>query len=1320
MQHGKGQELPKIIPPSPSAMQFQKYGDYPVGHYTGVPDISIPIYTIKEGDIEFPITLSYHASGSKPSDANGYVGMGWSLNCGGQISRTIMDQPDEAKTFPSPFYTVAQLSNLSAVMRDYTIKGWQGNYDTEPDVFSYSFSNHQGKFVLDYNNNQTPLLLPYKPIKITMQSGAFNVLDESGFNYHFKPNELPVNSAGYTSWAIDRLQSATDPTNVLTFTYTGGPIEHTYTRSEMFIGDDQNTRPKIPGLCFGYISETLIEKPMWQFMEYSNPTAIGTNSDISYTGGVISEVSFRSGKVKFIANNDTRMLQRVEIYNSDNSIIKSLDFVYVQKPVNRVLLKEIRLNDRNNQFINNYSFDYIDEASGILYDYSTASIDYWGYYNGTASTVMPNWYMYFNTFGSLLRLGNNLRQSNDLMKTFVLNGITYPTGGKTVFEYEGNKVGLHPDNIGDMVGGLRVKTISNYSYPSATPEVKTYEYEPGLLDVYPGKIEDYSYSTKVYLVQPIELGLWENYRRRFFSSEPTINLVPHGSPVVYHNVTEYVGDGQHNTGKNVYSYSSFSPDATNDYYSYAINGVGDNSTTNKRFSKPFNNWTSGLLLSTEHLKSDGNGNYIPVSADVNEYDFLTGASLRALKTEHAVDYVTDGCSNIYNGDYDGNVYSHAKNPPQCVYNYAEYFYESGEARLKGTVHYDYAGNQQSPIVTETNFEYSNSVHDQVTKKTVITSKNDEIITEYKYPHDFATVEPYATMVNSLHRWSPVVEQVQYKNLGSNPLTSLRTNYSSWSNSIVAPATIEKGISASTYETRLHFFNYDERGNVLTVSKENDLKIGYLWDYNKTLPVAECVGAANDDIAYTSFEADGKGNWSYNGTPVALAAVPTGRKAYTLDGTNPISRTGLNAATTYIVSYWTTQSSALSIAGTFQGYPLKGKQVGNWTFFMHKVSGQTSVQISGSGSIDELRLYPASAQMKTYTYDPLIGTTSECDVNNRIAYYEYDDAQRLYLVRDQDRNVLKEFNYAYSKPVTEEVGVYYNNAASRNVTRNNCGGNSGDYIPPVVTYYVPAYKYKSTVSQKDADAMVTADMDANAQNYANDNNNGKCIKVYYNEEQTRTVRRNSCAAGPSDGGLVTYKVPEHTYSSLTSIDDANARAIRDLDANAQINANYYGSCSYYVNYEIDRTFYSLSCGHNYAPNAVEINVPKGMFTSTISDQDAYEKALAYAQQQANTRGTCTLSAADVSFICPENNTHWIITFTSANQQDTYYFEINGNTSGVLGSIPFGTYTVYCEATYDKDFDVQVGCGISNTGKNQIWVDNVTISEYCNTLSIDDFN
>ncbi len=45
-------------PISPTAFQFAKYTEMPVSDYTGIPNISVPLYTIKEDDITLPIEVT--------------------------------------------------------------------------------------------------------------------------------------------------------------------------------------------------------------------------------------------------------------------------------------------------------------------------------------------------------------------------------------------------------------------------------------------------------------------------------------------------------------------------------------------------------------------------------------------------------------------------------------------------------------------------------------------------------------------------------------------------------------------------------------------------------------------------------------------------------------------------------------------------------------------------------------------------------------------------------------------------------------------------------------------------------------------------------------------------------------------------------------------------------------------------------------------------------------------------------------------------------------------------------------------------------------
>ena len=80
---------------SPNAASLGKYGDFPVSYNTGLPQISIPIYTVNEGTLSLPISISYHAGGIKVMEASSFVGAGWALNAGGVITRSVVGAPDD-------------------------------------------------------------------------------------------------------------------------------------------------------------------------------------------------------------------------------------------------------------------------------------------------------------------------------------------------------------------------------------------------------------------------------------------------------------------------------------------------------------------------------------------------------------------------------------------------------------------------------------------------------------------------------------------------------------------------------------------------------------------------------------------------------------------------------------------------------------------------------------------------------------------------------------------------------------------------------------------------------------------------------------------------------------------------------------------------------------------------------------------------------------------------------------------------------------------------------------------------------------------------
>jgi hypothetical protein len=95
----------------------------------------------------------------------------------------------------------------------------------------------------------------------------------------------------------------------------------------------------------------------------------------------------------------------------------------------------------------------------------------------------------------------------------------------------------------------------------------------------------------------------------------------------------------------------------------------------------------------------------------------------------------------------------------------------------------------------------------------------------------------------------------------------------------------------------------------------------------------------------------------------------------------------------------------------------GESAANWEYITQDIlvtSGVVQPLTIGNASsvIDEVRLYPADAEMKTYSYKPGIGISSMADTNCMATYYEYDSFGRLKHVKDDKRGVVKSFEYHY--------------------------------------------------------------------------------------------------------------------------------------------------------------------------------------------------------------------------------------------------------------------------------------------------------------------
>lgn len=492
------------------------------------------------------------------------------------------------------------------------------------------------------------------------------------------------------------------------------------------------------------------------------------------------------------------------------------------------------------------------------------------------------------------------------------------------------------------------------------------------------------------------------YEGLFSTSQTSLIACP-GQPVSYQFVTEGFGENFENGG-------------IQHQYTYEADMPGEIILNDNIIGAPLSNQSikSGREIFTYTFKYSGSS-FIPVKKVFTHYND----------------------DSRYSDQYSAYVINR-KGPPGCeddppysfeddiwdVYRYSIFtnWYYADTVR---TLTYDMDGQSYNEQVLLTS--YNNPDHALPTR--IATNQSDlrqSIINNY-YPQDVTLSGPEETARQALvakHIIAPVIQQLVFKDVSQVSKTVI--NYKVFDNGLVLPYEQYYQTFNNALEKRHQFSQYNQYGQLLQQLKLNDSKSNYLWDYNSTYPIAMVTNAESADIAYTSFEADGSGNWNIISTERNANGI-TGTKSYQLDK-GSVTASGLNTATEYFISYWSS-NGAYSVNGTI-GSPVQGKTttINNitWTYFQHRVSGVTTITVSGAGGIDELRLFPKGALMTSYTFEPVIGMTSQCDAGNNIIYFEYDGLQRLLRVRDAEGNILKQYDYQYqtygtNTPVWQATG-----------------------------------------------------------------------------------------------------------------------------------------------------------------------------------------------------------------------------------------------------------------------------------------------------------
>jgi hypothetical protein len=523
--------IPRVVPPSTEALALQRYGDYPVGHTTGVPNITIPIYTINTGKLKLPITISYHAGGFKPEEKSGILGLGWTLNAGGRISRTVLGDPDELTRPPDQFIPADQLAGTTLAATDDNRRLYLdvlaanengSGTDLEADIFYYDYPGGNGKFMLKnitnasggYTRQKQPVTIPFVPIKITGSPASFSVdlahleiVDESGVTYRYGrsvdgtldaweetyPDASGQANVQKSSWLLTDI-IAQGGKETIKLNYATRLINNRITQSAQAIAysavpANQAGEPDI---------SSIIQSDAANLPHCCLTTSIGGVTASLHYVSLLTSIVFPNGKVLFSYQNggyspnnyEGNKLQTVEVYDNANSLIQKHSFVqanYVNDN-NRYKLTDLRrLGTVSGNVCENQHFDYKEpDRVAPLNSSLLKGLDYWRFYNGHDENVdlIPANYRVevgirdgagaatlYNYY--LTPPGVNREANEEFTKSYVLRKITHPTNGTTEFEFEGNKFWW--SGATKNAGGLRVKRIINTPV-AGKQEIKSYKY----------------------------------------------------------------------------------------------------------------------------------------------------------------------------------------------------------------------------------------------------------------------------------------------------------------------------------------------------------------------------------------------------------------------------------------------------------------------------------------------------------------------------------------------------------------------------------------------------------------------------------------------------------------------------------------------------------------------------------------------------------------------------------------------------------------------------------------------------------------------------
>ena len=868
------------LPPAPQTWSFMRYGNSRPNLYTGTVSVDIPIYSYQDPDFSLDVSASYASNGLLPHMQAGPLGLGWFLNAGGTITREINETPDEKEELLSGFW---YLHNKTDVLSTPTVdKFWihpQGKnmyifdgdpkyYETKPDIFHFNFMGYQGSFCLGYNKRIHVFNsnVPPGEIKIDitdLRKQEITIRTGNGYVYEFEGEKgNDVNIYVNTTWVLTKITAPNQRYVKFTYDRPQNVVQQWVPRAERY----------------SFYETTTFHKSQWAYEEASsgrwgnavsnfNKSSSRNTAhllEINVNEKLLINFSYSDKKQEFELALSLKKLDSIVVtaVGTDNPApLKTCYFSYY--PTNASGAKKLLLHQVSISGEGDYSMDYHNRAADFP-DLNTYEIDHWGYYNGNTfldqSTYLPKVKIDSLRYDESI-VGTDYRAPDaDHSKLGILTEIRYPTGGKSIFEYEGHdyefivkRISEHffkpqlcwneEDDDPKPTGGVRIKKIHDYDSENTctTREFiykKEYDQSSGTLLHLPR----YSLAYASYVSRDVSGAPLNTYRWvSGVSTDLPILTASDKSHIGYSQVTEKLSD----SSKVVYKFS--------DYYE-----IRD------RIAPPVNqNPQPNYIVNPSPMNSLVDGNVIIPNLMSEPISYHTQRGKLIEKSTYNSD-----SQLVYKESY---IYDRNKTLEtlsvhrQHIWTIFGYKILVDDYPLEKVVKTEY--QDQVPIISETIKYTYNSIGQKTTEETTdsrgwihrtktqsIYDLNPTSGAEKEMLDSNRINEPvriFSTIQEPLSATELLTGGIKYSYEGKAGFPAIR---------ILKPLKIEKaellepkeitGYNFDAYLGRvpeIRFDYYDKKGNILQTTDRNKIKTAYIWGYGGLYLVAKVENASYDMV-----------------------------------------------------------------------------------------------------------------------------------------------------------------------------------------------------------------------------------------------------------------------------------------------------------------------------------------------------------------------------------------------------------------------------------------------------------------------------------------